>query len=57
MCIWSLKKKKNAGLFQHIFGSNMDKPNRWFEFLNCTLNAMVEFVHIRPKHGLKHPSI
>jgi len=28
----TVKKKKNAGLFQPNFGSNMDKTRRWFEF-------------------------
>jgi len=25
------KKKKNTGMFQPMFGSNMDKPNHWFK--------------------------
>jgi len=33
---------KNAG---PNFGSNMDKPSHWVQFLNYIFNPMFEFVH------------
>jgi len=55
-----MHSKKNAGLFQPKFGSNVDKPKCWVKkfklkvevglnFCNCIFNPTFGFVDISPK--------
>jgi len=53
----NVHSKKNSGLFQPKFGSNIDKPSKWVNILNDIFNPKFEFAHILPKIGLKQPSI